>query len=401
MDKIEKSLLLFIKSALLNQKQYVQLNKEECEAVFKIALEHQVQVLVFEGMHLCGIESEVLSLFEQQIFFSVLHNQQQLYCIEQLKNEFSKENINFAFLKGTVLKHIYPKPEYRIMGDIDCLIDCGKYDKVKSVMLKLGYKEGKETDHELLWIKSPHINIELHKRLIPSYNYDYNEYYGDSWSFFYAGENKNEFRMKTEDEFIYLFTHLTKHYRDGGIGLRHFIDLYVYLNCFKEINYVYIEKELKRLQLLEFYKNVINTLNYWFEDQKPSGKQLLISDRVFMGGAYGDRKETDIAKAVRYSKEASNIFTTRIKYIWNLIFMPYSQMKKKYPILQDKAYLLPVFWAVRWFEAIFLKRNNISTEAKKIALINSNDIERYERDLKTVGLKFYDKEIFRQNKKNK
>ena len=48
-------------------------------------------------------------------------------------------------------------------------------------MQNLGYSEGSESDHELIWRKGNKILIELHKRIIPSYNKDYYAYFGDGW----------------------------------------------------------------------------------------------------------------------------------------------------------------------------------------------------------------------------
>jgi len=47
-------------------------------------------------------------------------------------------------------------------------------------MADLGYEELYESDHELVW-NHDLMRIELHKRLIPSYNKDYYQYYGDGW----------------------------------------------------------------------------------------------------------------------------------------------------------------------------------------------------------------------------
>ena len=58
--------------------------------------------------------------------------------------------------------------------------------------------------------------------------------------------------MTPEDEFIYLFTHFAKHYRDGGIGCRYVVDLWVFLRNNPTMDPEKIKRELDKLQLREF-----------------------------------------------------------------------------------------------------------------------------------------------------
>ena len=123
-------------------------------------------------------------------------------------------------LKGTLLKEMYPKKELRAMGDADILIKTEQYDKIKPIMQGLGFEERTESDHELIWRK-PQLLLELHKKLIPSYNKDYYAYFGDGWQLGKPNSNfPHRFEMSDEDQMIYLFTHFAKHYRDAGIGIR-------------------------------------------------------------------------------------------------------------------------------------------------------------------------------------
>ena len=68
--------------------------------------------------------------------------------------------------------------------------------------------------------------------------------------------------------------------------------------------------------------------------------------------------------------------------------MPYSSMKKKYPILNMIPILLPFMWAVRWIDAIINKRDNISRHSERITKIDETLIEGYNKELEMVGLKF-------------
>ena len=106
-------------------------------------------------------------------------------------------------------------------------------------MQKLGYAEKVESNHEYIWHKAGSY-IELHKRLIPTYNKDYYSYFGDGWRLAKLKDG-TRFSMTDEDQMVYLFTHYAKHYRDAGIGIRHIVDLWVYRNNKPNLNEEYIK----------------------------------------------------------------------------------------------------------------------------------------------------------------
>ena len=194
----------------------------------------------------------------------------QLRQVKRICAAFEENGIDYLPLKGCRMKGLYPKPELRFMGDADILIRTEQYPAVIPIMEALGFAEGAESDHELHW-KHPELNLELHKRLIPTYNQDFYRYFGDGWGRAIRCSGHG-WEMKPEDEWIYLFLHFTKHFRDGGIGCRHVIDLWVYLRHHDHMDDSYIRAELKRLQLLEFHENMRRLLAVWFEEAKTDEK---------------------------------------------------------------------------------------------------------------------------------
>ena len=238
-------------------------------------------------------------------------------------------------LKGAVLKKLYPKPEMRVMGDGDILIKSEQYEIIREAMQSLGYTEFIESDHEFIWNK-PNIHIELHKRLIPSYNKDYYFYYGVGWKFA-KPDAGSCCKMSDEDTFVYIFTHYAKHYRDGGIGIRHITDLYVFLTSNPKLDKKYIETELNKLGLLKFYKNTINTIDVWFNNKQANDISDFITDRIFESGSYGTYVSHILSGAVKSSNFGKN---AKFKKVFNLIFPPYNDMSRKYLVLKKIPLLL-------------------------------------------------------------
>ena len=251
-------------------------------------------------------------------------------------------------------------------------------------MLELGLAEKYESDHELVWQRGE-FTIELHKRLVPSYNKDYYEYFGDGWKLgTIKDDDTNEYFMSAEDAFIYSFVHYAKHYRDGGIGVKHVTDFYVVMDKNKGLDFDYIEKELEKLQLLKFWKNTKKLLDVWFNSCESDEITDFMTQRIFDSGAYGTLENKLNSEAIRTSNTGKNV---KAKKILRVIFPTYAGMSQKYPILKKAPVLLPVMWVVRWFAAIF-NPSKIKEQKKQVDMVSQESVNRYQNELAYVGLDF-------------
>jgi hypothetical protein len=180
MNSLEKGVLTLIKSALTG-KQFALPDNFDAQAAVKIAKAHQISTLVCFGAKTCKLADELAMdrLLVDAYQFTVI-SEVQIELVEKLTALFKKENIDYMLLKGASIKSIYPSPEMRVMSDIDILIKLEQYDKISKIMRLLGFDEVTQSDHELIWRKG-RLAVELHKRLIPSYNKDFYAYFGEGW----------------------------------------------------------------------------------------------------------------------------------------------------------------------------------------------------------------------------
>ena len=182
MDSKQRGVIDIVYSALTGEKISLPEDFDFLKGV-KIARRHKIEVMFYYGALNCGFGQDEPLM--QELFTlvcgNIAANEQQIYSVKEIFSAFDEQEIDYLPIKGVLLKNIYPKPEMRSMGDADILIKTQQYDKIKPIMVKLGYKKVTESDHEFIWKKN-NINIELHKRLIPSYNKDYYSYFGDGWS---------------------------------------------------------------------------------------------------------------------------------------------------------------------------------------------------------------------------
>jgi len=389
MTEVQKTLLALVKSALLDEPCPLP-GGADLSAAMEAARHHGIAVMVYYGALLCGADPgcEVMAQTFSYVCGSIAVSEGQMAQVRRITDAFDGAGIEYMPLKGVRQKPLYPKPEMRAMGDADILIRTEQYPRIREIMLSLGYAEGGESDHELPWHKAP-LHVELHKRLIPSYNKDYYAYFGDGWERARpAAGGGCRFEMTVEDEWIYLFTHFAKHYRDAGIGLRHPVDLWVFRHHHPDIDVAYVERELDKLRLTEFYRNVMDTLASWFEGKAATEKTEFITSVIFQSDPFGDRDNVHISYALKGTKSQRSVWAVRLRRLFTSVFVPYGIMCKEYPVLKKAPVLLPGAWVVYFF-ARLLQKNRVKNHIHALRLMSEDRVSEYQRRLNYVGLDYY------------
>lgn len=389
----ERGIILLTRSAMTGRAERLPA-AFDLEAAVALTVQHQITPLIYYGAVNCGITSntdgmdKLLSLTAQLVSIS----ESQMLELSRLTRAFEEEGLDYLLLKGCKMKQLYPQAEMRVMSDLDILIRPSQYERMKPIMRQLGFTEGIESDHELHWSKRK-IHVELHKRLIPSYNEDYYAYFGDGWMRAKpTGDGSHSYRFSDEDELIYLFCHFAKHYRDGGIGIKHLTDLWVYCKKKPQMNKAYLRAELEKLGLAAFYENVMMTCAVWFDAAAPTEMTDFLSNVIVNSGAYGNGETQRVSWAVRISQEDSSGKKAHLRWKLEVIFLPYWKMCLKYPALKKLPVLLPFFWVVRWVETLLFRPKNIRKQIEHAKEMKPEDIEQYRRALDYVGLRYHNGE---------
>lgn len=386
MTTIQTGITALLKSAITGVPQQLPAGFDIQTAAPLIQRHHMVS-MAYIGALTCGIPQQ--DPLMQQFFRSyckVLQiSERQMQALERVFAAFEKNGIDYMPLKGTNMKQLYPKPELRIMGDADVLIQMEQYEKIIPIMESLGFTPKMESDHELSW-QSADLYLELHKRLIPSYNEEYYAYYGDGWEFARL-QSGSRFAMTPEDSFVYLFTHFTKHYRDGGIGCRHVVDLWVYLRSYLNLDEAYIQRELEKLKLLEFYQNMRRLITVWFEGAAADDKTDFMTEFIFASGSWGAMDSGAISMGLRNAKRGGS-FGSKLIYVWRHLFPGVALLKYKYTVLQKVPWLLPVVWVIRPFYKVFAEWGSVMQHKRKLDLMSQENIDERRQMLQYVGLEF-------------
>ena len=188
--------------------------------------------------------------------------------------------------------------------------------------------------------------------------------------------------MSAEDDFIYNFIHYAMHYRNGGIGVKHVTDFYVIMQKNPALDFEYIERELDKLGVLQFWKNTKRLLDVWFNSAESDDISDFLTTKIFNSGAYGTAEGKMNSEAVRISGSAKS---AKLKVIMNVIFPTYKAMCQKYPFLKKAPVLLPFMWVFRWIVTLF-QPSKIRAQKRNVDILSRESINNYHDELRYVGL---------------
>lgn len=388
MNDIQRGVITLIKSAITGQAMKLP-DGFSMEAAFPLIKEHQVIPIAYEGAVLCGIsrKTPIMRQMLQAYCQCALISEAQMDMAGRIFEAFEQNEIDYMPVKGCNMKALFPKPELRQMGDADILIRVEQYDRIKPIVAGLGFSESEENDHELVW-HCDQLHLELHKCLIPPTSRDFCAYFGDGWRLARKTEG-SRYNMSAEDEYLFNFTHYAKHYRGGGIGCRHILDLWVYRRVHTELDEQYILDAVEKLRMREFYENTCNLVRFWFEDQEGDDKAEFMSEFIFNSGSWGKMKDHILSRELRNAKSAGSLKGGKRKTILQTLFPSASKLKERYTVLKKCPWLLPVVWPVRWVDVLLFRRGDLRSRSAALKMATEEQVETYQQSLNYVGLDFH------------
>ena len=196
--------------------------------LYKAAQSHMLTVIVATALEMVGIISDKFTQAKVKAIRKTL-----LLETERLKveDEFERNNIWYLNLKGRLIGECYPDYSMRQMSDVDICVNHEKVDEVCDIMKNNGFqvKSYGIGVHDIYY-KEPVYNFEIHRELFGmEYNEKFRQYYADPLK--YAVRDKNKgcgYSFMPEDSYVYMMTHIFKHFSSGGTGLKSLLDCYVF-----------------------------------------------------------------------------------------------------------------------------------------------------------------------------
>jgi hypothetical protein len=299
-----------------------------------------------------------LDAWSQAVQDSVWQGRVQHLELMNLCNRFALAQIPMMPLKGSFLKTLYPRTEYRQMCDLDLLVPEDRIPQARELLTAAGYAlEEIGEFHRDIFVKLPFMEIELHSRLLPDKEVSAKMFEG-LWDRAKAPEQGNTgWRMSNEDFYVFLILHFAKHYKFRGSGIRSILDLWLFLEKYgPELDQDKLSRIFADSGLSWFRETAEALADVWFGDGIHDRETRKMELNLFCsGGIYGSDKQymrNHLMWVGDIDRSADKLWT-KIRFLMWRIFPPLRTMRIRYPILVRKPVLLPVYWIFRIGEAIF------------------------------------------------
>ena len=384
-------MIQMIASVVYDNRQVTLPENVDWKLIYTIASRHNIANLIAYAIekNKFEIDKEIKALFVKKMHERVLVSEKQSVEINSILNLFEESGISYMPLKGVMLREMYPSFDMRFMADADVLIKIEDFKKANDIMLQSGYEFMGESDHEYNYIKKPFVHIELHKYLIPSYNEDLYSYFGDGWKLAKKVSNESSrFKLGVEDDFVYIFAHFAKHYRDAGVGIKQVLDLWLYLKHHNNIDMDYVENILRQLSIFDFYVHTSKMMKAWFDGGEFDFVTSKMTEFIINSGSFGTSQNSITAKAIRDYQNKDIKKAQKYRYV-RMVFPDLKHMRALFPILEKAPVLMPVMWMWRLIRGALFKRKNIDKHIKQADGIDSNEMNSYINHMESVGLDIY------------
>lgn len=369
-DKKDK-IIEIVRAVAIEGRRDVELTGDDdyLRELWAIAKMHQV-----EHMLACVLVSKGDRRFEKKFFSSVGLTAKQSFAASEAARVFESAGIPFIILKGQVLRRLYPEEWMRNSCDVDILVHREDMERAGRELEGLGFERQEGLSAHDVSYNQGKVHIELHFDLIESHVFDEAaEVLASVWESFLA--NGSEHVMSDELFYFYHVAHMAKHFENGGCGIRTLLDLW-FLNNKCEFSREARDELLSRGGLLKFERGMRKLCDAWFSDGGREGTEVL-EEYVISGGAYG---RTDNSVAVKKNKRGG-----RLAYFVSRVFAPTSLLKRYYPVLEKRPYLMPIYQVKRWFDAMKRDRKKYVRELRE-NLKTDNNADKLGEMLSSLGL---------------
>ena len=360
----------------------------------KVIRANQLSGLVFKALNKDLVEEDAFKLLKNDYYQYLSRDETQKVLIDELRDLFNVNSIDFVFLKGSFIKTIYPESYMRAMGDIDILV---RKDKMKGIHLlfdKSGFTNWTNSTSHDCFMKN-NINVEIHPMLDSEIEGEYQDLFLEPWKYT-VKKLENEYLLLPEYNFYYQLYHLIKHLYRSGVGYRTLVDLMLFLEKYgesfnEEIFFAIYEIFPKK----DFVRNIIEIINLLFEKKVLKSYELSgnislkylreFINYIFISGThgYGEDHNLFIGDIAKKHREKDWIVWTKIKFVFSKTFLSLNEMKGLYKCLNKCPWLLPLAWISRMFKLIFKKS---SRRKLKRLQVSKDEIARVEDLFNNVGI---------------
>ncbi len=334
--------------------------------IWKIAEEQKILPLLFEAVKKLDKRflpsQEIMKKWEDDTlsctFFFALQTQQ-IYSVLDAAEE---KGVDMLVLKGMALRELYPVPELRTMSDCDVIIKDEQFEKAEEAFSACGYVKKGDHKKQTNFAKPGALKFEVFSS-IPTGLKSADGRAIDVWNNTRPVIEKHVVKPSAENMLLHSVTHLMKHLRTRGAGIRNLADMVLLLEK-EEMNWEYLLEQLKFLKAEKLFYGLLRALEKYFDYKIPINCPDIdgafvdkLMEYMVSNGVYGVMHNAFILDA----RQAAGKRSARIKNYVTKIFPPAQKMSEKYNYAKKYPFLLPVAWVHRMFNVVFIDGHSVKS----------------------------------------
>lgn len=347
------------------------------DKVDAIADAQGVRAFAYDGAVKLGavVPAELLEKWHNKMLRGAVRNEQLLIAQDKIADWFAQAGIPAVILKGGSVSRYYPKPELRVLGDIDILVNKADMEKAGSILEAHGYvSHGSDHDFHLSFLRRG-VCVELHYNVTA---------FPDSEGGRISELEATHFLDKPcqgvvaehvfpvlaeEHQAMSLLLHMVRHMFSTGIGLRQVSDWAMYIAVTDGDYFVNVTIPLlERCGLLRYAKVATRScVKYlglpdkglsWCEDVMDV-ECAAFMEETFRAGNMGVANKEGSGDIFINSSAMGTHEMAATSVIARLTEITY----KNFPFVRKYKLLLPVFWV--YLPVRYLVRSLLGKRPKK------------------------------------
>ena len=263
--------------------------------VYQLAQEQSVQGLVLIGIEELrdkGLELNVPKVLLLQWIGEVQvieqRNQAMNVFLASLSEKLKAEHIDtLLVVKGQGIAQCYERPLWRASGDVDFILDNENYEKGKNFLSGIAQEVHKENDfdeHFSVMLDGWDVELRGSMRSMLTEKTDamideiQKEAFEQNKHRIWNNSGSEILLPCLDDDVIFVFTHILKHFFHYGIGLRQVCDWCRLVYTYRDLlNYELLESRLRKMGLISEWKVFYNLASRYLS-MPDLGSGLMVHD---------------------------------------------------------------------------------------------------------------------------
>lgn len=340
-------------------------------AVMRLAEVQSVVGLVTSGLEKvvdAKVPKEVVLQFVGSTLQIEQRNKALNFFVAQLIEKLRKADVYAVLVKGQGVAQCYERPLWRTSGDVDLLLDIINYGRARRYLEPIAQSvqdENPQTLHLGMTISSWEVELHgtlrsgmLNKMDMVVDEIQYNTLKNRNVRVWING-NTDVYLPSPDNDVLFVFSHILKHFYYGGIGLRQICDwcriLWTYRNS---IDLVLLEQRLLEMGVMDEWKAfshmAVNNLGmpreavpFYDNAARWANKAMGICDLVLNAGNFGNNIDKTYQKKYPYIVHKTITFWRRTRDLYQLmkIFPIHSLQAWARMVIVNVMYVIKIYYS--------------------------------------------------------